>query len=227
MKFIDRLNNLLLKSRYRLERVSRLEQVVIQQFGQSDSFTFIQIGANDGISFDDFYQVVTERNCTGLVVEPVAGYFNKLRDVYSAYENITPVNYGIHESESSVNIYRIDPALAPNSPDWVAGIASLDPDHYSKFDIPKEAVVVEEVQCIHLMQLIKMYDINNVDLLQIDTEGYDARIIAMIDFDIIQPSVIKFEHEHLKGDEVKSVRLLLEAQGYIVRKAGNDTIAVI
>ena len=46
---------------------------------------------------------------------------------------------------------------------------------------------------MHLMDVIKQNNFNDIDLLQIDTEGYDWNIIQMFDFDLFQPILIQYE----------------------------------
>jgi hypothetical protein len=50
------------------------------------------------------------------------------------------------------------------------------------------------VQCISLNSLLKEHQVTKVDLLQIDTEGYDLEIILNLDFKVIKPKIIHFEH---------------------------------
>jgi hypothetical protein len=64
-----------------------------------------------------------------------------------------------------------------------------------------------------------------VDLLLIDTEGFDFNILKMIDFSALKPPVIAYEHAHLaKSDMVAATDLLL-AQGYRLTRDNLDTIA--
>ena len=209
MTIRNRLNDILLKSRYRLDRISLLEQVLIQKYGREEPFTFLQIGANDGISFDNLFQLVTSRNCRGVVVEPVPFYFKQLESLYSAFETIVPVNLAIHAAEKNNHIYCVDPAQTASLPKWVSGVASFNRGHLQQFDIPDKAILEVEIECIQLMQLIEQYGLDTLDLIQIDTEGYDAEVIAMIDFDRIRPSIIKFEHAHLTDKEIQSTHKIL------------------
>ena len=50
------------------------------------------------------------------------------------------------------------------------------------------------MRCLTFDELVRQYDVEHIDLLQIDTEGYDAEIIKSIDFSKIKPSIIRFEH---------------------------------
>jgi hypothetical protein len=70
-----------------------------------------------------------------------------------------------------------------------------------------------------------------VDLLQVDTEGYDYEIIKMIDFDWYKPNIIHFEHGLVHGimswDHFMECLWVLYQQGYTVVVEWNDAIAYI
>ena len=66
-------------------------------------------------------------------------------------------------------------------------------------NIPTDCIITESVPCLSFARLLADYDIQNINLLQIDTEGYDVQILMNIDFDIIQPSIIHFEHGLAEG----------------------------
>ena len=81
-----------------------------------------------------------------------------------------------------------------------------------------------------LESLVLARQINHVDLLLIDTEGYDAQILINIDFDLIKPSLIFFEHGIPSG--VMSRRKYLKVanrltrNGYRVLIENYDAIAM-
>lgn len=77
-----------------------------------------------------------------------------------------------------------------------------------------------------LMSLLKSEGITRLDLLQIDTEGFDAEIIKMIDFSVIRPQIIKYEHVGLSDADKQNTELLLKQYGYRVFREGGDSIAV-
>lgn len=47
---------------YQLVRYSRFEEMLRKLRACRDTFTFVQIGANDGIMFDNLYYFVTEQH---------------------------------------------------------------------------------------------------------------------------------------------------------------------
>ena len=46
-----------------------------------------------------------------------------------------------------------------------------------------------------------MFGIEDVRMLIIDTEGFDAAVITALPFEYITPAVIVFEHEHLTAED--------------------------
>ena len=71
---------------------------------------------------------------------------------------------------------------ADKLPDYAKGVASFNKNHLLKFKIPDESIIEEDVECISMDSLFRNLEIDRLDLLQIDTEGYDAEIIREIDF---------------------------------------------
>ena len=57
--------------------------------------------------------------------------------------------------------------------------------------------------------LVKKYNINEIEYLFVDTEGYDYKIIKSIDFNKIKINKVKFEYKHL-DDTFKFKERLLE-----------------
>jgi FkbM family methyltransferase len=160
-----------------------------------------------------------------LVVEPMPDYFERLELNYRNYPSIKPVRTALHPSERSATLYRVDPAREAELPSWAAGIASFLPEHHEFLSIPGEYIVEEQVPCVTLMQLLEDEGIDRLDLLQVDTEGFDAVIIRMLDFEKVHPKVIKYEHVNLTPDDRRSTESLLASRGYRSFIEDGDTIA--
>lgn len=67
----------------------------------------------------------------------------------------------------------------------------------------------------------------DVDYLQIDTEGFDAEILKSINFAYFMPTVIKFEWMHLTQTEKNEIKILLNLNGYTIEidHSGSDCFA--
>lgn len=203
-----------------------LEQLFYQKL--HPNFFFVQIGANDGKSFDPIYHLVTKENVRGIALEPVPAIFNLLKENYAAYSKVLPVNKAIHKSEREMILYRVDPNKKIY-PDWTRGTSSFNKSHHELSNISNNDIIEERVQCISFDKLLEDYKVTHIDLLQIDTEGYDYDIIKMIDFNKVAPSIISFEHGVSVGimswEKLVEIQKILIKHNYSLIMMENDMIA--
>lgn len=196
--------NLLAGVDLRIERINKsldrhqekLGQLILaDQFKRAgENFFFIQIGACDGVSFDALYDFVLAKRLRGIAIEPLPDLFQELKQNYAGCPSVLPLNVGIHRTAKEMTMYRIL-SSTNGLPDYVKGMASMDPDHHKLYGIPTEHVRTEVVRCISWDTLLAEQQIRRIDLLQLDTEGYDYEILDMLNFERLRPAVIKFEHD--------------------------------
>ncbi len=194
------IKNSLSKFGYKITRKSNfdlsLDDVIDQMLG-GDNFFFVQVGANDGVMNDPIYHVVTKgRNIRGILLEPIEEYFQKLKENYSSKkDSLIFVNRALYsEDDQEITLYKID-SDAKGIEDWMKGIASINPEHYKRTGkVKDEWVKGEKVKTITWKTLFKQYGVDNIDLLLLDTEGYDYTLLKMFPFDELKPKVIQFEH---------------------------------
>lgn len=228
MKFNKIMRNLIRRFGYEISRIGRidpLESLIIKNHHKD--YFFIQIGANDGKRFDPIFDIVNGLKLKGIALEPVKEYFSELERNYQSLPNVKLVNKAIYSRNGEISIFR---ARKDNAfPDWVNGIASLDPEHYRKSGVMKDDIVEEVVSCITFEKLISDFGISHIDLLQIDTEGFDYEIIKMIDFNLIKPVIIHFEHglphNVMSMDQFKECVGILIDNGYHIVMKKYDCIA--
>jgi FkbM family methyltransferase len=214
---------LLRRTGFSVRRMTRFERLLQRELDRAEPFVFLQIGANDGISFDKLFQFNRDNKTSGLVVEPLSDMFERLRYNYRSRPSVKPVRVALHPTQSTVKLHRVRPDLEYSLPHWASGIGSLDPNWHDKCGIAGEAMIEEEVPAMTLMELLKAHSITRLNLLQTDTEGFDGEVIAMIDFGVIQPAVIKYECVHFAGSD--PAQRILHANGYQTERDGDDMIA--
>lgn len=188
---------------------------------------FIQIGANNGIDFDDFFAVVTAYYLPGIVVEPIGYYFEVLSQAYKRHPEIKPVQVALHPTDKSATLYRADPNKIRIG--WQHGIGSFSREHVVKHGVPAEHILAESVPCMTFEELVSTYvpPGRNVDILMTDTEGFDAEILAMVDLNVIRPKIIKYESKHLAPPAAAALVQRLQAAGYVVQEGWEDNVAVV
>ena len=204
------------------DRVPFFESLIETFLRKNKDMFIIQIGANDGKIDDPIYEFVTyyPQKVSGILIEPVKDYFEELKTNYKKYPNFTLLNMAIHNSRKEMTIYRPDPIKMEQYglPQWTKGIASFNKDHHKISGTPKDVMVEEKVSCISLNELIKKHQVAKIDLLLIDTEGHDSEIILNLDFQVIKPKIIHFEHGLSKGfmskEEFSNLTEVLHNNGY-------------
>src|SRR5690606_11973153 len=100
---------------------------------------------------------------------------------------IIKINKAVHSTKKRMKIYKISERKKYKYPDWVKGIASIDINHHKKTHISKEDIEEECVCSDNFMNIIsKSYSGKTIDFIQIDTEGYDAEVLKMLNFRLLR-----------------------------------------
>lgn len=215
------------RGKYLTRKAFSSRRMLERNFPKSTNFNFIQVGANDGVSFDFLYEIVVNRKSSGLVIEPIKEYFDVLVLNYIEFENIVKENKAVHPTQKEFSIYKVKKEAYDKYPDWAKGIASFNPSHHEALNIKTSDICEVLVACDHLMNIINKNDKNKeIDYFQVDTEGFDYEVIKMIDFKIIKPKILKFESVSLSVEDINSVCNLLKKQNYYIFNEDNDTVAV-
>jgi FkbM family methyltransferase len=209
------------------KNVFSCRNILEKNFPINQNFNFIQIGANDGVSFDFLYDFVVKRKSSGLVIEPIKDYFIELEKNYINFPEIKKINKAIHPFEKEVTMSRINPKTMHKYPDWVKGIASLNANHHKKTGIDVNDMLKQTVEADDLMNIIKAnYDNKKVNYFQVDTEGFDYEILKTLDLNYCKPEIIKYEVVNLNENEKNKLELMLKAKGFFLFKESVDMIAI-
>ena len=147
-------------------------------------------------------------------VEAIGFYYERLWYNYNDHPCVVCVNKAVHRSMNVVDIIYVDPEKLSKFPEYAEGIGLLDPFHYKKSNVPSCCIIKENVETVHIMDLMPKSKYAEIQILQIDTEGYDAEIVKMINFALFRPKFIKFEHVHLQKDARSEVFSLLLDRKY-------------
>jgi FkbM family methyltransferase len=210
--------------------------------------TIVQIGANVGnTGSDQLYGFLKEHclkpecdgllSCRAVMVEPVRYLFDQLSANYAGFRGVTCENAAIAETVGTRNFYRLREGIDLQAnglqpwaeqlgsflPEQMASLWNHDPGNLELRRFVEANIVVEEVRCLSLHDLLAKHQLSGVDLLQIDTEGYDYQILRTIDFKRFTPRYINYERIHLKKDESRC-RAMLVDQGYRLHDHGQDTL---
>lgn len=211
------------------------ESFLYRHLAVHKKMTFLQIGANDGIMNDPVYQfnLANRGVVSGFVLEPLPDIFEKLVENYKCCPGIKPFNLAIHATQSEMILHRVKPERAAEVPAFARGIASFDANHWKKTTLVPSSDLMEQikVKCVSFADFIRSNAIDKLDLLLLDTEGYDYEILMSIDFTNIKPRIIRFEHgvrdNVMSFDQFKQVCNYLNSYGYQIIAESYDVTAYL
>src|SRR5437773_3115934 len=195
-----------------------LKLVVAYYLRARPDFTFLQVGAFDGLANDPIHPLVRAFGLRGLVVEPEVRILDKLKATYADHPQVLLVNAAIAEANGMRDFYTA--ARGPIQQ------ASFFRSHLLKHGVPADQILSLKVRCVTLASLLQEHGLERCDLLQIDAEGYDYQIVQTIDLTAFNPLIVRFEHAHMTDDECNQCieRLASHAFRFITER--RDIIAL-
>ena len=214
-------------------------EFVLKTRAEAGSVFFIQIGSFDGQTNDPLYGLIKRFNWKGVFVEPMAKPMVKLKRTHRGL-GFSFEQSAVNSSNEEKEFYYINNPKA-DFPKWFNQISALDKKYLMLYKdrIPEieKHLASKKVKCITFNSLLDKYAIKKVDLLHIDAEGSDFKIIQTIDFNKIKPKLILFEHKSIYLNWVsryfvsfiqylKCLRLLKQ-NGYIFFRQEGDTLAIL
>ena len=204
-----------------------LEYVVGHFMLFKPSVFFIQIGANDGLANDPLNQFVMRFNWNGILLEPLPEVFEALKQTYASKPQLQLLNAALAEKDGSQTIYtvRMDDSTFKKAHQFSSFRKDAVLSQTSW--IPDVANRIEEraVPCVSFDTLLRHAGQNEIDLLQIDAEGYDYTILKMIDFSRLRPAIINYECGQMSKNQREEIAALLISQGYKMSQGDLDSIA--
>lgn len=144
--------------------------------------SFLQIGANDGVSYD-FANHVIHSSDRGIFVEPCRLPFEKLLQNKKTYTNSVFCNFAIIPS----NLPLLN-TVTVLSEDEFQGGSSL----FSNLPTQHRTINTESIQSVHLSTFLKEYNIKELDIFFCDTEGLDHVLVLEL-INILTPKILIFE----------------------------------
>lgn len=160
----------------------------------------------------------------------------ELLNSYRDCPDVRVENAAIFESAGSRPMYRISPEGLANGalPGWVKGLGSFFADRNAlggvgvsqgEFERIRPFVTVETVACLTLADVLAKHKATQLDLLQVDVEGYDYHVLQQVDWTRWKPKLIRLEWVNLPADEQQAVTMLLAGHGYSWRVGRFDLVA--
>ena len=208
-----------------------IQDRILKAVGGKSKVFFVQVGSNDGLQGDPIHDlIVSHQGWSGIFIEPIDFLFKRLRQNYGEAERFVFENVAIGTEKGSKKFYYVsDKASAElDLPYWHDQLGSFDKAHitWALGDQISPYIVEADIECLPLQDVLDRNRVSAIDLIHIDTEGFDYKVLSQVDLDRYKPSVILFEHHLLSDEEFHQARKLLRDAGYRQLQYGNDTLAI-
>lgn len=192
-------------------------------------FTFVEVGAFDGITKDPLHDYIHRYGWSGVLIEPQPAPAARLRELYRDNDRITILEAAVDSGQSSRTLFVVDSDTVPV---WARGMASFQRMNIVKNSdvVPGIDAMIREipVACITFDDVIQRLPSGQFDLLQIDAEGADGYLLSLFPFDRLKPAIIHWESKHLPKTEQEQTLDLLSRHGYrFARSGGENMLAVL
>ena len=165
-------------------------------FKEKKNGIFVDIGANDGITFSNTYFFEKELGWSGMCFEPLIQTFEKLQMNRSSINiNACASNEDKQEYFLSISGYG----------EMLSGLKNnYDPKHLQRiYDTNnKHGGTIDEiqVQCYDLNKILIKHEFKNIDLLSVDTEGNELEILKSINYETIHIKAIAVENNYCSAE---------------------------
>jgi FkbM family methyltransferase len=194
---------------------------------------FVKVGANDGLTGDPCSDLLlADERWSGVLIEPVPFIFARLQKNFRDRGRFSLEQIAVGPAGNGATFHYIEPSAKlthPDLPDWFDQIGSFDPSHISKhFGTRLDAFVRKlPIRSEPLSEIFVRHQIASLELLHVDTEGFDLKVLSTLDFSRVRPKCIFIEHKHLDASDRRTLLGLLKAQNYRIRDCGGDYFAFL
>lgn len=198
-------------------------------FEHGPACNFIQVGAYDGVSTDPLNRYIARCGWRGVMLEPQPGPAAQLRQLYKDNPDIVVLEAAVDSERATRPLYTV---VGDGLPVWAGGMASFDRTQILRqnylFSGIERLIREVPVACITFADVLDAHPAATaIDLLQIDAEGADGRILSLFPFDRQKPAIVHWEIKNMTTRQQETALDLLCGHGYrVARSGGEDMLAV-
>jgi len=186
----------------------------------------VQIGANDGKSFDEINYYIKKYNTKSLLVEPIKSNFDILKKNYENCDFVKFENSAISVNNEISYLYKVNAKYEDRYGSHIPAIPSFEKKHLINHGVKNKHILKEKINSITIKQLINKYKINNFDLFFVDAEGYDGKIVYDFLLTLNIRTIIIFEYIHIDNFFFEKLLKELKDKEYLFFSIGENLVCL-
>jgi FkbM family methyltransferase len=210
--------------------VDNIEVVVRLLALANKKITLVQVGACDGVTSDSIFPYIKAGHVRAYLIEPSSVNFSKLSEFYAGVDNAVLIRAAVADQNEMRPFYTIKNEGRWKDNGWARQLASFYKEHLLKHQILESEIAEEQVRCLTLATILAENQLADLDVLLVDTEGYDGEIVKMALGLQRLPTFIAFENANIVQNypqqQLNELYALLEAKGYVWTHDRINTLAV-
>jgi len=188
------------------------DKFIVNYFKGKRNGVFIDIGAHDGESLSNTYILEKEFGWNGICIEPMPHEYQKLIEC----RNCKTYNCAIYDKNG---IEKFTMVQSDGYPDMLSGITKdITFKHMngilSESERLKAPLKIIDVETRVLNEILEENNIYHIDVLSIDTEGAELKILKSIDYNKFFIDLIIYEN----GENTNKIRDFLKSSGFRFHK---------
>ncbi|QQG47071.1 MAG: FkbM family methyltransferase [Candidatus Woesebacteria bacterium] len=152
---------------------------------------YVDVGANDPIRFSNTFRFY-KKGWRGITIEPDTLSFEKLQKTRPKDLNL---NLGVGTKKKTTYFYKF-------FPDTLSTTSKKSSDKYEKQGF--KMLGVEKIKIEKLSTLLKKFCKRNIDLMSVDTEGYDLEVLKSNNWKKFRPKILCIEVSQIKENKIKN-----------------------
>lgn len=151
------------------------EKIILEYFG-SETGTFIDIGANDGVTFSNT-RALAERGWRGVLVEPSPQAFEKLKSLYNGHKGFYTYPYAISGHNGKAMLQESGPLCSAADIGLVSTFHAEEKARFSK-SVRYSPI---EVKTFRWKTFLNRLSVKEFDFVSMDCEGDELNILPQMD----------------------------------------------
>jgi FkbM family methyltransferase len=184
------------------------EERIILEFFSANTGTFLDIGANDGITFSNSYALV-EKGWKGACVEASPKAFKRLKKLHKG-KPVECTNVALAGYDGEITLHESGSLITEND---IALVSSTMDSELTRWATMNMKFTEIKVPCVTFESFLKLSSYKTFDFISMDIEGMELTVLPQMDFDKLRTKLICVEWN---GKDRQSFNKILHPFGFRV-----------